>query len=375
MSESIFSYLTSYIPTDKRESKEDYLTQMFAWMLNNIEEYAREYVLFLSKKNDKIVCPSKNEMNISASTQEILPSGRVDLLIRVNRRIGFICEHKIHSILSENQIKKYIDNSDLLGMEKNYSVLVTFSSTQHTQPADVSITWSDVCEFTEDVIGSFENEEAFILNQFVLYLKENGMGKAELITPESMLGYWAAIGLEDNLSNLFMQLSDFDWKKECLFLNDFSASKYAPTYHKTRWGRLGIDFFDSWEPGLFAGVMLHTGDHQLQPKDIRKGPDFVIFLESEYHRKDEKKMKIYGEITNSTWYANKIRSLQLNSGSFEFIPGLEKSPWRIAVLRKPLLEVLGNAYTRAEQLEAVKNAIIEGINLMTKSEQKLGGIF
>lgn len=211
MSESIFSYLTSYIPTDKRESKEDYLTQMFAWMLNNIEEYAREYVLFLSKKNDKIVCPSKNEMNISASTQEILPSGRVDLLIRVNRRIGFICEHKIHSILSENQIKKYIDNSDLLGMEKNYSVLVTFSSTQHTQPADVSITWSDVCEFTEDVIGSFENEEAFILNQFVLYLKENGMGKAELITPESMLGYWAAIGLEDNLSNLFMQLSDFDW--------------------------------------------------------------------------------------------------------------------------------------------------------------------
>lgn len=67
MSESIFSYLTSYIPTDKRESKEDYLTQMFAWMLNNIEEYAREYVLFLSKKNDKIVCPSKNEMNISDS--------------------------------------------------------------------------------------------------------------------------------------------------------------------------------------------------------------------------------------------------------------------------------------------------------------------
>lgn len=76
-----------------------------------------------------------------------------------------------------------------------------------------------------------------------------------------------------------------------------------------------MDFFDSWEPGLFAGVMLHTGDHQLQPKDIRKGPDFVIFLESEYHRKHEKKMKIYGEITNLTWYANKVRSLQLNSGS------------------------------------------------------------
>ena len=37
MSKSIFSYLISYVPTDKRESKEDYLTQMFAWILDNVE--------------------------------------------------------------------------------------------------------------------------------------------------------------------------------------------------------------------------------------------------------------------------------------------------------------------------------------------------
>lgn len=30
MKESLFSYLVSYVPTDKRESKEDYLTQIFA---------------------------------------------------------------------------------------------------------------------------------------------------------------------------------------------------------------------------------------------------------------------------------------------------------------------------------------------------------
>lgn len=99
---------------------------------------------------------------------------------------------------------------------------MTFSSTQHAQSADVSITWSDVFEFAEDVIGSFENEEAFILNQFILYLKENGMGKAELITPEFMLGYWDAIGLEDNLSKdwelIFLIHGNLDFLQESCFI-------------------------------------------------------------------------------------------------------------------------------------------------------------
>ena len=50
MKESIFSYLTSYVPTDKREAKEDYLTQMFAWILKNVDGYLAAYARFLSSK-------------------------------------------------------------------------------------------------------------------------------------------------------------------------------------------------------------------------------------------------------------------------------------------------------------------------------------
>ena len=71
MKQSLFSFLTSYVPTEKRESREDYLTQMFAWILINVEGYVNEYAKFLCDKNPDINCPSDSEINPSISTQEV----------------------------------------------------------------------------------------------------------------------------------------------------------------------------------------------------------------------------------------------------------------------------------------------------------------
>ena len=95
MKKSIFSFLTAYVPTDKRESREDYLTQMFAWMLINVDGYVNEYAKFLCDKNPDIKYPDDSEINPSVSTQEVIQGGRIDLLIRMNENISFICEHKV----------------------------------------------------------------------------------------------------------------------------------------------------------------------------------------------------------------------------------------------------------------------------------------
>ncbi len=246
MKNSLFSYLISYIPTDKRESKEDYLTQMFAWILENVEGIATTYVQFLSEKAGIMLEDNNQEMDIEISTQTVIPNGRIDLLIKVNKKIGFICEHKVHSELSENQINKYMENASLLGTERYYSVLLTFSTLQHTQAADVSIVWSDIYEMIENVIRDYESEDAFVLNQFMKYLAENGMGKTEAISPESMLDYWPAINLEYKLDGLFKQIITADFERLCPGIKEV-GTEYAPTYTRSRWGRLGIDFFSNWK--------------------------------------------------------------------------------------------------------------------------------
>lgn len=361
MKESIFSFLTSYVPTDKRESREDYLTQMFAWMLINITGFAEAYVNFLCDKNKDIPKPTVFEFDIS--TQEVLSTGRIDLLIRVNSDMSFICEHKVFSELSENQIKKYMDNSSQLGGGKYYSVLLTYSRAQHTQDADVSIIWSDISEFVESIISSYEFEEAFMLGQFLSFLAENGMGKVEPIKPEALMGYWAGVNLSTNLDIIFSQLGNIDWKTECPGIDTFTTSEFNPTFNKMRWGRKGIDFHTSWKPGIFAGVLMRTEDHHLEPMNKYKGIDFVVFLESEYSKVDVEKVQIRKSIIGNEKYKSLVNKLSKDSGKFEFIPGLSKSPWRIAVLRRPLLDILFEN-PELSQHDTIKKAMIEGINLL-----------
>lgn len=362
MKESLFSYLVSYVPTDKRESKEDYLTQMFAWILKNVEGTADFYVEYLCKKG-AISYEINTTNDIEISTQTTVPSGRIDLLINVNREIAFICEHKVHSELSANQIKKYMDDSLLLGNERYYSVLLTYNTLQHTQQADVSIVWSDVYELFEDHLGNYDAEDGFVISQFLKYLSENGMGKAELIRQEALLGYWPAINLEYRLGIIFRQLADLDFASLCPGIESL-GSDYEPTFNKTRWGRIGIDMFKTWNMGVFAGVMLSNIDHHLWPADVEKGPDFVVFLESDYSRSDKTKRDIYESTIHSDKYAKMKQNLSANSGRYEFIPGIKESPWRIAVLRLPLYDILYGTYKRDEQINAIKNAMVECINLI-----------
>ena len=107
MSLSIFSYLKSYILTEKRNPQEDYLTQLFAWILENIPGTATSYVRFLCDKNSNINIPISDDTLIKVDTQRVVSSGRIDMFLSVDDKWGIICEHKIDSELSENQIEKY----------------------------------------------------------------------------------------------------------------------------------------------------------------------------------------------------------------------------------------------------------------------------
>lgn len=95
-----------------------------------------------------------------------------------------------------------------------------------------------------------------------------------------------------------------------------------------------------------------------------KGPDFVVYLESEYDKKDTAVAARYNQLISSDKYQNMKRALAADSGDFEFLPGLPQSPWRVAVLRRPLFDILQNTYTKDEQGTAIQGAIADALNLL-----------
>ena len=142
--ESVFSALSRYCPQQATNPKENYLTELLAWIINNVEPFGDKLIEFLIKEGklktsavheDNI----ESEQHIEAVTQQHVTNGYIDMLIYDNiHKIAFICEHKIASELSENQIKKYMDNSNELDTRFTYySVLVTKSKSQHKENADI----------------------------------------------------------------------------------------------------------------------------------------------------------------------------------------------------------------------------------------------
>ena len=77
---------------------------------------------------------------------------------------------------------------------------------------------------------------------------------------------------------------------------------------------------------------------------------------------DKGSREIYERNIHSDKYAKLINELSKNSGQFEFLPGIKESPWRIAVLRISLYDVLYGKYSQKEQLQALRNVMIDGIN-------------
>lgn len=405
--DSLFKFLTGYVPTEKRESKEDFLTQAFAWLLKEVEGLSEAYIRFL-KQNEKIELPSNFEKieiitqrKLKGCTREDGKEGRLDLLISVNGNTYFICEHKVDSELSENQIKKYMDNKaeiDPTPTAKFYSVLLTKSVSQHTQPANVSIIWGDIKEFVDNFLqekSSTEGKYRFLLEQFSLYLSEKGLEKAKAINKDELEKYDYKKYAEDKNNYMveliktldyfnYRLLDEIQYDSElriiCPNIDKLSDAPYEPEFHRSRWGRRGIDLFADlwdprgknkmkneydmskpawWKPGLFIGFLLDPTDHKLEP--CKCGLDIILTLDGVGKKNN---IKTENQKLNSI-----TNMLNMQHSQFDCLTIDElKNPCRLVVLRIPLIDTLtvGSIFVEDidRQYELYRKAIVEGLNLL-----------
>lgn len=358
MNESIFSRLFRYKQTEKMSPKENYLTEMLAWMIDSLPQFGQDYVLFLNSKcKEKLNFDANCPFTVSARTQVAVEDGFIDMVIITDQNLGFICEHKVDSELSNNQIKKYYDcRAEIDSNLEFQTVLLTKSKGQHEQNPDIQIIWHDVYEFFSDPIRkeSYNADEKIIIEQFLMYLTEVGMGKKNSISIKGVEYYSEAQKLEQSLKVLFNDLcTDGDWESNCNGINQF-LTDYSPKHvEKLGEGRIGIEFA-SWQPGLFAGVKLDNADHSLDSFD--NTPQLVVILdcmEGERSKHQEK-----------SWFQLIKQNAKSSSESgFQIQIGAKNNQYRLLVLYKPLTKVLSKCNEDYyEQKKTIKKWIIDGIN-------------
>jgi len=367
MNDTIFDFLRSYVPSAGRDPKEDYLTQLFAWLLINVKGLDLKYCEYLLKKTSNSTFTVKASDKINVDTQRTLDNGkRIDLLITVNDDNGFICEHKIYSMLSPNQITNYSSMAPSLGAGQFHTVLITLGTYQWTQPADVRILWSSIYQdFLQKELVNYADDSVhyFMLDQTISFMQNNSLGTYGEITPGAIAGYWETFGLKDVVNNIIGDLRVRDWKTDCKKLQDCNTQGFTePTYRKERWGRVGLEMYNNWKPGpgIFAGILWDPSNHRIEPLNKENsGPDVVILVDLPEVG--------YAQVTSTQACTDYFQKLNQEHGDFDLIHYPEpKDHWRLIVLRKSLGDVLQGKQNRKEQEDALYKTFCEGINFLTK---------
>lgn len=354
MNESIFSRLFHYKATEKMKPMENYLTEMLSWLVDNISAFAYDYLSFLTEKsNSERKLKVQNIGAIHSETQVTCKNGYIDMVITTDEHIGFLCEHKVESELSDDQIKKYLECTEEIASEMEFqTVLLTKRKEQHTQSADVQIVWKDIYDYFETRLESYDDRDKMMIEQFLIYLTEVGMGKQEAIGFGSVEHYCEAMQLEQKLKMMLSSLADeVNWEKECPGIADF-VSDYSVQFVRKRWGRIGIEFSRSWNPSIFAGVILDNTDHKL--RDFHDTPQLVVLIDCDMTLPDR------------TLADKKVETILQTIGSENGGFSIETKPenkWRRLILEKPLMEVLKDE-TYEKQVESIKAEIIKGIHLI-----------
>lgn len=376
MNESLFSRLFHYRESEKLSPRENFLTEMFAWMIGNLKQFGHDYVEFLMTKcenktsfdsNKSYSVCVRTQVNVKYEEKDHFKNRFIDMVINTTGDMGFICEHKVDSEVRENQIQEYASCQEQLNGSPNHkfkTVLLTKSTEQHTEKADISITWYDVYKYFSEKFNKGEYnckpEEKIIIDQFLMYLTEVGMGKRETINANAVEYYCDAMKLETVLKSIFNNIcTDVKWEEKFPrikdFLTDFDPFVSKETYSRNEIRRLGIEFTRNWNPGLFAGVQMNNDDDSLQSFD---SPQLVVIIDCMEGKKSEHQ--------NTKWFTSvkdKQSKEEIETGFH--IQTDSDNPWRVLILHKPLTEVLkGTRYE--EQKKDIKDEIVSGINLILK---------
>ncbi len=368
MNNDLLTSLRKYRPREGKNPLENFITESFAWILKNYPEFSVFFIRELSRRMDykgEIINPVWNtQVNFGG----VFPDMVCEMGSDKEHKSAFIFENKAWSSLHYNQLENYRIKAQKKYLDHRV-ILLTSDTSQHLQKSDLAICWRDVYSYIDKWIKKDENINnpgTFILQNFLRLIEHEGMGPKAPVSHESILYYLHA----RNFLKETRQLVKNVYNKNLEFFKELIGADEIKYKHRDDWGRIGIEFFDPWLPGLFIGVISDWEDHRVKPMLGDNSPDFSIILSfnhslhNTYHTDDDFLRLI--EYLNE-----KINELSLDGwqvyNHFNDESVEEKNPWHPLHIRKPLLEVLRGTLDTDQQEKAFLKCAEEILPLIVES--------
>jgi len=359
MDDSLLVSLRRYRPREGRDSLEDYITEIFAWLLRNSREVADtflETVMARVPEADRIALPNADQ-DITWDTQTPYPGARLDMLAQWPGG-ALLFEHKVHAPLSAEQVNKYRDlaASEFPGRAARV-IVVSANTGQHRPEAHGCLCWEDVYELLRERHETLTAPaDQFHIASFLALLKHEGLHPAAPISHQAVAFYPVAWRFPEQLAAALTPLAHEEWPL---------VERYEGRGPTTRWGRLGFELIPAggplnWMPGLFVGVILDGRDHLVHKRHTDQVMLNVILDFS---------VKLHDLYPGLSTYQRLVHQLQERTPhkGWRFYDHLEDSPanrHHPLYLETPLLEVLRGTTTMEEQRDAIRRAVCDALELL-----------
>ena len=339
MTPNIYHSLLTHLPRHDRSSKENFLTEAFAHSLRTNPEVCRAWLSFVTGEPlDALRGPPDVETQGSFFAPDGKSWSIVDMVIRCGLANGgemtVLSEHKWDSPADCGQLDRYlaIARTKPKGSVIFIAPTVTqIADVQHHTDAVKAIRWHDAYNFL-----NLHKTEADGIREFVEFLALQGFGPQEPLSWPKLAAYMASRSVEKDCLRLVAQLPGRDWS--------FLPKRFhgPSAYEKMKWGRIGIELNEHWNPCLFLGFLLDGHDHRLElvsPTSI----DLMLSLD----------MSDTSKVIEPTVLTPLAESLRAPGVSVLHGSQLKKGPWRKLVVREALADTIRGKPTEAEQVDAI----------------------
>lgn len=360
MDSSLLVSLRQYRPREGRDSLENFITEVFAWLLRNANGISETILARLQRampEGEDFDLPWDSE-DIEWSTQARLGSRRADMQVAWPGMV-LIFEHKVWSGLGDDQIAGYRKLARQKFPAADVRVVaITASRHQHSKAADANLCWSDIYETLEQYpCGVEEATERFHIKNFLALLAHEGLQPAAPIANDAIRYFPTAGKLPQQLEQAFTLLAYRDWPLD---------SGYQPEMKRLRWGRVGIEFHRSdakrkWSPGLFIGCVLDGRDHLIDHRiEACVNLHLILDFSQGLHR-------YYPSMASYRALKTMLSEMSQDSRWTFYDHGEEQGQtnnYHPLYLETPLLETLRGSTTREAQCERIFTAACEAMALL-----------
>jgi hypothetical protein len=173
------SYLQETISNSYDSYSENRLTQIFSATFNNSNSFKKSFLKLISSKVNGI---KYNDINTIVSQTQVSFNNDsiIDMIIYDDNNAIIVIENKIDADFGNNQLEKY-DN--IIDLQNTIKIILVKYYYNEKNTNWIEFHWIDIYKILFELINNrIDENEYFILNEFMFHLKELNMYIQPIIT-------------------------------------------------------------------------------------------------------------------------------------------------------------------------------------------------